>query len=230
MPTIDLQSNIEEHAARLNALERKQLPFAAALASTRTAGRAQTKIRRNLPRRFTIRNKWVQSGIRVKPAKKTDPRPRAVVWSRDDFMYLHEEGGVKKPVDGKALAVPVLGFGRRGIVTSRSRPARLLRQYGYWVAPLGKHSKAGGIFHRKGPRRKRPKRYNKVVWRKSGRSGARYAEVGRKRQPIELVYVFTPQAKIEARFGFEEMTLSAVNRYFEKEFRAALAYALKTAR
>ena len=52
MPTIDLQHNYDLKAAELTTLERKQLPFAFALACTNTARRGQTKVRRNLPRRF----------------------------------------------------------------------------------------------------------------------------------------------------------------------------------
>jgi hypothetical protein len=83
------------------------LPYATAVALTRTAKRAQTKIRRNLPRRFIIRKKWVGKGVQIKPATKK--RHVAVIFSRDEFMVRQEEGGIKRP-KGRHIAVPGSGI------------------------------------------------------------------------------------------------------------------------
>ena len=157
------------------------------------------------------------------PAKKTDATPMATVFSRDDYMYLHEEGGTKRPEEGKALAVPVNIVQRGRIVGRHLRPSTILEKPGYFVAPIKSGSKTGGLFRRVGAK-------SRTTWTKNRRSGAKVSTTKALRQHIELLYVFTPQAKVAPRFGFEQLVMSAVNRYFPSEFDGALDYALRTSR
>src|SRR5260370_40269244 len=61
----------------------RQIPFALARALTRTAQDAQSDVRSDLPRRFTIRNTWVSRSIRITPATKA--KPEAIVGSLEPF-------------------------------------------------------------------------------------------------------------------------------------------------
>lgn len=121
---IQVKVNADLVNRRLTDLEQKQLPFATARALTWLAMDVQKEERRELPRRFTIRNTWVAKGIRIKPAKKT--RLVAEVYSRDDFMERQEEGGTKRPKQGQHLAVPVdARRNKRGIITKANRPTSI---------------------------------------------------------------------------------------------------------
>lgn len=113
-----------------------QVPFAAAMALTRTAQDAQLELRRQLPQRFTIRNTWVSQGIRIVPATKTSLQ--SVVFSRDDFMVRQETGGTKTPTSGSSIAVPEgVRVNKRGIVTAANRPRRLLEKPRTFIATIG---------------------------------------------------------------------------------------------
>lgn len=218
MIEIDFRSTIERASANLTNLDRKQLPFASALAITRTAQDAQTKVQRNLPRRFVIRNKWVSGGIRIKPGIKTSARRSVIVYSRDDYMVLQEEGGVKTPT-GKMLAVPAGGVPRtaRGIIRKRDRPRNVLERYGVFIAPLtaGAGKDKAGVFKREARRRKRKRKYSRPA---------------KARPPIRLLYVLIPKARVKARFGMRELVRSAVTRNWPRRFKEALAHARATAR
>jgi hypothetical protein len=113
----------------------RQVPFATALALTRTAQDAQLEVRRQLPQRFTIRNNFVSQGIRIVPATKTTLE--AAVLSRDDFMVRQEKGGTKTPKDGRSIAVPEnVRVNKRGIVTRANRPRQLLDKPRTFIATI----------------------------------------------------------------------------------------------
>ncbi len=226
---IELSHDSTFLSALMNRLP-EQLPYATALALTRTAQDAQAEIKRGLPRRFKLRNRWVEQGIRVKAARK-GPAPEAVVHSRDGFMFLQEVGGTKLP-HGRALAIP--GHEQPDYVAGRSirkanRPRALLAKPAHFVAPLRHGSKQLGIFQRMGRKRTRPTKYNKVTWRKAGRSGGRYG-VARERQPIRLHYILSARASVEARFEFKATVHLVARRNIGFRFREALAEALAGAR
>jgi hypothetical protein len=90
-------SDVERITRALDDAAQKQVPFALARALTWTAKDAQSDVRGELPRRFTLRNNWVSSGIRITPAKKG--APEALVGSLEPFMARQETGGVKKARD-----------------------------------------------------------------------------------------------------------------------------------
>jgi hypothetical protein len=131
---VKLTVDVSVDVSKLQACFR-QFPFASALALTRTAQDAQLEERRELPRRFTIRNNWVSQGIRIKTASKADLQ--AVVFQRDDFMQLQETGGTKTP-RGRSLAIPEsVRTNKKGIVTRGQRPRALLSKPGVFIATIG---------------------------------------------------------------------------------------------
>lgn len=84
----------------------KQVPFATALALTRTAGQGQDRVREELPKHFTLRNKFTEGSIRFKRAEKRDwPNCKAIVGTISPYLEIQEEGG-DKTADGKAFAIP----------------------------------------------------------------------------------------------------------------------------
>lgn len=114
----------------------KQVPFATALALTRTAQDAQFEVRRQLPSRFIIRNSWISQGIRITPATKSTLE--SAVYSKDDFMVRQETGGTKTPISGSSIAVPeAVRTNKRGIVTAANRPRALLNKPRTFIATIG---------------------------------------------------------------------------------------------
>lgn len=73
---------------------RKQIPFAIALALTRTAQAAQANLRGKLSTDFTIRSTFTAKGIRIRPAKKGNLEAGAEVGSIDRRMATQATGGV----------------------------------------------------------------------------------------------------------------------------------------
>jgi hypothetical protein len=147
--------DVRQFEIGLRGLER-QIPFATALALTRTAKDAQAQLRGDLDDHFTIRDKWVSKGIRITPAKKK--KLVAEVGSWDSFMRTQVLGGEKNSQQ-KAMGIPLVGKGmpRRTIKkrTLRSRwPGKLLqksskyfigrpRGYIYGNAPQGVYRRLG---------------------------------------------------------------------------------------
>jgi len=125
--TVDVRTPI----AGLDKLQRRQLPFATALALTRTAQAAQSEIREDLPKHFKQRGSglsWISRGIGVEAAKKD--HSEATVYSRDWFMLYQEEGGTKRPLTAAMLAIP---HGKLVGMAERPKPSGLLGQPGVFV-------------------------------------------------------------------------------------------------
>lgn len=134
MPILSIAVDTKAVTAAVKGIRDDQIPFATALALTRTAQDVQAEIRRQLPQRFTIRNSWVSKGIVI--SKATKRQLYAIVRSRDDFMVLQETGGTKAP-RGRHLAVPqgIRGSDRE-IVTRGKRPRAALRKKRTFVATI----------------------------------------------------------------------------------------------
>ncbi len=130
---IEIRCNIDPQDAlkMLNELRTKQLPYASALALTRTAQDVQSTIRAELPEHFIIRRPWVRQGIRIVPARKGDwPAQASQVYSRDWFMYYQEEGGTKSGSESVPRG-PLAAMSEGGTVIPRPKwPGRLLAQRG----------------------------------------------------------------------------------------------------
>lgn len=196
---IDLQINRAAASEWLLRVGRRQVPFAAAKALTKTAQQAQMKVREGLPQRFTIRNSFVEKGIRIKPARKRNLE--AVVYSKDDFMALHETGGVKRP-RGQHLALPTDNVKRnqRGIVTRANRPKRQLNKPNVFKGTIS------GV---------------EGVWKRPGR---------RSKGSLKLLFAFEPSARIQPRFDFKDTVKVVAQSEITQNFARAFDNALRTAR
>jgi len=185
----------------------KQIPFATAMAMTKTAQSARKYLRQKMRTEYTIRDKRFMLGsmrtggtIRVTPARKQDyPRIWAEVGSIDEFMARHSTGGVKKPETG-VLAIPtkVIRRTKRQKITPAKRPAKLLKKKNFFI---GK-SKRGTV----------------GVWKSY------------KKKPPALAYLFKRQARIPATWPFERHVEYAVSKRIHPNMMDALEYAIKTAR
>lgn len=104
--TISVVHNIGAALDKLGAYDSTQLRYTAAKTATDVAKAIQAQVQGEMPNRFTLRRSWVQKGIRVQYANKTNLT--AKVGSIDPFMERQEVGDFKVPMQarGKYIAVP----------------------------------------------------------------------------------------------------------------------------
>ncbi len=182
-----------------------QLPFAIALALTKTAEDVRNEIVTGLPGKFTLRNTWWRArtryGFNVGVAKKHDHR--AWVFTRAPWMGLQETGGIKTP-RGKMIAIPTSNVRRTKtqMITRGQRPGALLRK-----------GKRKGFF----------------AETKSGQL-AIFQRTGRHRYPIRAMYQLRPTAKISERLRMVRTAQETVPKVWEKNFTDAFNEAIRTAK
>lgn len=117
-------SDIDRFVANIDAAAKRHVPFAIARALTMTARDAQEDVREDLPKKFTLRNNWTSSGIRITPATKATPM--AIVGSIEPYMKRQEEGGTKRARSHSRVAVPVKAKrNKRDIIPKGQRPGAL---------------------------------------------------------------------------------------------------------
>lgn len=193
-------SDIERLTRMLDDAGERQVPFAIARALTMTARDAQTDVRAELPKRFTLRNNWVSSGIRIEPAKKGIPI--AVVGSLEPFMERQELGGTKRARSHSRVAVPVKAKrNKRDRIPKGQRPAAL-----------------------KGKPRVLSIGGSNVITTKRGQGILQ--RVGRDRYPLQVVYWMKRGVQVRPRFGFKATTEGTVQSRFSANFVEALSQAM----
>lgn len=204
MFTVEVESNFKQFTQHV-----KQIPFATALALTRTAQDIQSEVRRGLPQRFTLRNDWVRKGIRIERAEKRNLQ--AKVYTKDDFMVLQETGGSKTPIDGKSIAVPEGIADRARKITRSMRPRAMMDdKRKVFRATIGG---IDGLWRR-------------VVATKRGHKRRR----GALPRGIKLLYVFRPSVPIAPRLGMFATGERLMGERFARHFELSFAEAVRTAR
>jgi hypothetical protein len=210
MIEFNLKSDVKRLTRKLNAIQRRQVPFATARALTWTAKAAQGDLQAHMPVVFNVTRKWwlakQPTGIKIKPATKATPI--ALVYTGAYFAGLQEEGGVKHPFKGRGLLVPtdkVPKYGRRaGGAKKVLAGKKILRRGGV----------AGG---------------DPIVRMPNGCLGV-FRRRGKKRLPIDRLYSFKGEAHIPARMNFRAYAAKMVQREFAKIFEKSLSMAIKSAR
>ena len=200
---ITITTNARQVAAGLDKAA-QQMPFAAALALTRTAQAAQADVRSQLGESFTLRNGWVSKGMRITAAKKANLE--ATVYTKDWFMALHQQGGERVSTSPGKDAIPI---------GARVRPRDMTRKASYPGKLLGDKSKRGykvklkdgviGVFKRK---------------RK---------DTNDKRGTV-LMWIIVKQATVKADWPFDEQIAATVARVLPNALKDAIAHAIATAK
>lgn len=202
MSWVSVKHDIDQAVAGLDDFSERQVPFAEALALTRTAQDAQAGVRDSLARRFTLRNNWVRSGIRITAARKNNPI--ATVGSIEPFMRRQEDGGTKTARSHARVAVPAdAKRGKTGIIPKGQRPAALMgrpRVLSWQGSNLWPRSGGFSILQR----------------------------VGKARYPLKRLYWLQRAVRVLPRFGFKATTLQIIARRIAPNFVAALDEARAT--
>jgi hypothetical protein len=210
MAVVQVEHNIGDFRRWLDRIGERQLPFATALALTRTAQDVQRELRHNLDRHFIVRRNWISRGIQVEAASKrhTLKRMAARVGSLDAFMLRQEMGGEKRGKAGKDVAIP-LGIRRTPKQTTPPNrwPKALLQRGGkrkFFVRTI-----ASG-----------PNKGKKAVLRRKGK--AQY--------PLQVLYLFKPEVHVPAHWDLRATAGRVAPRAFPFEMRQALDRAIRSAR
>ena len=143
---IRVLDDVERFTRSMDDAARRHVPFALARALTWTAKDAQSDVRDELPKRFTLRNSWVRNGIRITPAPKASPQ--AVVGSLEPFMERQETGGPKRSRGGHRIAVPKAKPSK--VIPRAQRPAAVRNKPRVFTVQT---AYGAGIFRRLGKQR-----------------------------------------------------------------------------
>ncbi|MDR2054644.1 MAG: hypothetical protein LBQ10_02050 [Desulfovibrio sp.] len=109
MLKLDLTADVTGVSLFLNQLRAQRAAKAIAEALNKTALSARDAVRKEMPRRFTIRRPWVLHGIGIRYARSGSLR--AAVFSRDAFMRDQEYGGIRR-----GSASQIIPRGRMAII------------------------------------------------------------------------------------------------------------------
>lgn len=200
---LDIAKGIKEGA--------DQLPFAIALALTRTAQDAQKDLRGSLRTHFTIRRPWVRNSIVISRAEKKAINPVAFVGSLYEPMANQVSGEPKRGKGGRDVAVPVWARAKpRAITTPDVWPGALAKKQDFFVAPfnrdpfvVGRGAGQGegiGLFQRIG------------------------SDEGKKH--LRLWWSIKPSVTVKKLWPFQSISESAISRELVDNFWAAFEYAL----
>lgn len=217
--------NLDPLLKSLDALQRKNLPYAQAVALNNTAFQAKAALISDLPDRFDLRSKRIACGFRVEKANKKQAIPQATVYHLDNWMTIHEFGGDKEPAKSKRMSIPATEVQSKGRTSSgkignRWKASAMRRSAGF--ADPAEAGKQGG----RGKKGKgNPKAFlmtskdgERRIVRRTSRGGNRY-------DLIDLYYL-KPKAKIEARWGYMDTVTGIAAHNLGMNFQHALAAAV----
>lgn len=214
---VTIETNALEVAGLLGRLFRDQVPFALSQAINDVAKEAQTVQRAHQRRVFTVRRpQFVDRAVKIRPFS-TKRSPVAVLRieppggrARADILTKFEDQTVKRPRDGRSIAVPSkVKRTAAGIVRKAERPSALeLRGSGRVLRG------ARGTYLIRTPR-------GGVIIQRSGRRGAKQSRV---------LYYLEPEVRIRPDLDFVENITRVVGARFEDRFSARFDLAVRTAR
>lgn len=180
--------------------ERRQLPFANALALTRTAQHGQRRTRDSIPRRFKLKMKSMpRAAVRIRPAFKRD-WPNAMeasvgITRKFRFLADHEKGVIRRPSRGHRLTIPkAVKRTTRGKIPAAKTPTRVRAKKSVYVDE--------GL----------------QEIRRKVRKGA----VDRRR----ILYLLRPFVRIKRRLGMRTTVTMSVREVHRAEFRKAWRQAM----
>ena len=223
--------NLDPFLRSLNSLERKNLPFAQAVALNNTAFEAKTALVEKMPKEFDLRSPRPVKGFRVDKANKKQPIPTAVVFHLDEWMAIHAVGGEKRPTKGRSMGVPAAetqkkGRAPSGKIRERWWPRNLAKNPGF--ADPAAAGRMGGR-GKKGKGQTKAflmisKNGEKVIVRRTSRSSE--GREGANRWDLVDLYYLKKEVKVRPRWDFVPTVHEVAAARLGPNFQEALARAL----
>lgn len=103
---LSVKSNIAQFRRQMRREQRSQLPFATAVALTRTGKDAKAAVEKKLPDVFDRPTPFTQRGVAALPASKRRMYSRVLIKdAQAKYLKLQEDGGTRRPA-GRALVIP----------------------------------------------------------------------------------------------------------------------------
>lgn len=207
----------------LNALEKKNLPFAEAMALNNAAFQAKADLITQMPKRFKgMRSSRPLKGYRVDKANKRQAIRESKVFHLDPWMTIHEAGGDKTPQKGTNLSVPMKEIQDKRTANGKINPrywARNLLNQGSAPANARGAGTQGGRGRKRGNSKafilnENGKRF--IMKRKKGTD-----------KPVPL-YELKPKVRIPKRWDFHRTVKYSAKKHLPEMFSKAMAQALAT--
>ncbi|KAB2970316.1 hypothetical protein [Zoogloea sp.] len=162
----------EELIIKLRELELKS-PSVVAKTLTGLAYDIRAETQRRLPTWVNLKRQFLANAVVYEAANENDLTARVGFDKRANFAKLLEEGGTRRSLSGKSIAVPTADLRRNsaGGITAGNRPAALLQKKGYFAG--------------------KPEGNNRLVglWK-----------AGTKRIPLALLYVFKRETTYKKQY------------------------------
>ena len=245
MIDVSIRTDIAKLEAQLDAVGRKELPFALALGATRTAQIVQREIRDEMERVFENPTRWTMNSLYLRAAKKRDTPPSARVWFKDFAP--------KGTPAGKYLRPEVFGGQRNQKRSERALQARGIMSPGQWALPgreaprdkygnlrksnivamlsalKAQHDPYQNETETSGNRKRRGKATRYFVWR--DKEGQALGIMMRRGQKVIPFMVFTrDKPDYEQRLDFFGIAERVTKANYDREFGKALGQGIASAR
>ena len=215
----------------------RQLPFAVALALTRTAQQAATAVERRMPEVFDRPTPFTRNSVTVRAARK-GPRPEAAVLVKPiaaAYLLKQETGATIAPTPGHPIAIPVQAKTNQFGNLPRAFWQKLRREQAakpyvpasaFSVKTKQQVTKYGGGIFVVGPGHPTlpPGIYQRPPVRRAGARGK--AGVAGK---LKLLVALQKRATYERRFGFADTVSQTVAKTYAATFGQAFHEALRSA-
>ena len=204
---LEIETTAPELVARMEVFFARQVPFATAVALTRTAKRGQQLVRSRLASHFTVRRKTLGNAIQISPARKADwPNQEARVGIMFDWLAHHVTGETRRAGEHR-LSIPV-SEAQPKIRTSVGKTRRSLKAGRLIEANRASiQENAEGAF---------------VLFHGAGR-----VHLGNQRS---VIYILRERARIRATWPFVREVEETVRTRLEREYLRAMVHAARQSR
>ncbi|MBV2180903.1 MAG: hypothetical protein KUL86_06660 [Castellaniella sp.] len=237
MVDIRITSNIEDVRRRMDALVRKQLPFAMVQAINKTAQRVQEAETQNILKTFNNPTPFTQKSIGLTKARKS--APVATVYVKDiaaSYLQPYEDGGTHK-LNSRALLNPKdIKLNQYGNLP-KAALARLKAKPGVFIGPvtLKNGETINGVWQRPMLRGNDAaigkgmtvRQRQKLLRGKHGTVVPRGANTTGK---LKLLIRFGDALPVKQHLGFIDVAQRTVAQNFQRDFEVAFDEAIRTAR
>jgi hypothetical protein len=231
----------EETRRQLTAIEKEQFPFALAKTLTDVANMAVIAVQKRTRQEYDLKTEFIPKGIGRTVAKKKDIKTTGVgttvIYTKpiiSGWMPIHEVGGQRKPVasgsgdKGVSLTIPAQDLLKRAYMTSTGA---VKKQYKAKVLLLNYKmrnvSHSGGLIrHSVGGRKGKAF----IIRGKGSNVGMIVRRKGKRRYPLEILYIFSRRARYRPTWRFEKTVEHIVDRRFEMMLKVNLRKAVRSAR